>query len=56
MAAITEWLLSVPDVREIRAHTLIGNAPSRRVLEKAGFQFAGVDDQEAVYRRDSRVS
>jgi len=56
VAAIIEWLLSVPDVREIRAHTLIGNAPSRRVLEKAGFKFAGVDDQEAVYRRASRVT
>ena len=54
VAAITEWLLGLPDVREIRARTLIGNAPSRRVLEKAGFQLAGVDEQEAVYRRASR--
>lgn len=56
VAAITEWLLSLPDVREICAHTVIGNTPSRRVLEKAGFQLAGADEQEAVYRRASRVS
>ena len=51
VAAITEWLLGRPEVRQIRARTLIANAPSRRVLEKAGFQFTGIDDGEAVYER-----
>jgi RimJ/RimL family protein N-acetyltransferase len=50
VAAITEWLLGQPEVRQIRARTLISNAPSRRVLEKAGFQFTGLDDGEAVYQ------
>ena len=37
VAAVTEWLLSQPEVRQVQAHTLTSNAPSRRVLEKAGF-------------------
>ena len=49
VGAITEWLLGRPEVRQIRARTLISNAPSRRVLEKAGFQFTGIEDGEAVY-------
>ena len=28
------------------------NAPSRRVLEKAGFAYAGLDEGEALYQRD----
>ena len=51
VAAITEWLLSVPEVRRVHARTLTSNAPSRRVLEKADFQFVGIDDEEAVYQR-----
>jgi RimJ/RimL family protein N-acetyltransferase len=53
VAAITEWLLGLPEVRRIRACTLTGNAPSRRVLEKAGFTYTGIEDGEAVYERDS---
>jgi RimJ/RimL family protein N-acetyltransferase len=55
VAAITEWLSSLPEVGEVRARTLIDNAPSRRVLEKAGFQLAGFGENEAVYRHASAV-
>jgi len=51
VAAVTEWLLSQPGVRQVRAHTLTSNAPSRRVLEKAGFQYIGLDEGEALYQR-----
>jgi RimJ/RimL family protein N-acetyltransferase len=50
--AVTEWLLSQPDVRLVQAHTLISNAPSRRVLEKAGFRYLGLDEGEALYQRE----
>jgi RimJ/RimL family protein N-acetyltransferase len=53
VAAITGWLLSQPEVRQLRACTLTDNVPSRRVLEKAGFTYTGIDDGEAVYLRDS---
>jgi RimJ/RimL family protein N-acetyltransferase len=53
VAAITGWLLSQPEVRQLRACTLTDNVPSRRVLEKAGFSYTGIDDGEAVYLRDS---
>jgi RimJ/RimL family protein N-acetyltransferase len=49
--AITEWLLGQPEVRQVRAHTLTDNAPSRRVLEKAGFRYLGLDEDEALYQR-----
>jgi RimJ/RimL family protein N-acetyltransferase len=51
VAAVTEWLLSQPGVLQVRAHTLTSNAPSRRVLEKAGFTYAGLDEGEALYQR-----
>ena len=51
MAAVTEWLLSQPGVRQVRAHTLTDNMPSRRVLEKAGFTYVGLDEGEALYQR-----
>ncbi len=53
VAAITEWLLVQPEVRRIRACTLTDNQPSRRVLEKAGFRYTGIEDGEAVYQQDS---
>ena len=53
VAAITGWLLAQPEVRQVRACTLTGNLPSRRVLEKAAFAYAGVEDGEAVYERDA---
>ena len=53
VAAVTEWLLSQPGVRQVRAHTLTSNAPSRRVLEKAGFTYVGLDEGEALYQRRS---
>ena len=51
VAAVTEWLLSQPEVRQVQAHTLTSNAPSRRVLEKAGFRYLGLDEDEALYQR-----
>ncbi len=51
VAAVTEWLLSQPGVRQLRAHTLTSNAPSCRVLEKAGFWYVGLDEGEALYQR-----
>jgi RimJ/RimL family protein N-acetyltransferase len=51
VAVVTEWLLSQPGVREVRAHTLTDNMPSRRVLEKAGFTYVGLDEGEALYQR-----
>ena len=51
VAAVTEWLLSQPEVRQVQAHTLTSNAPSRRVLEKAGFRYLGLDEGEALYQR-----
>ena len=56
VAAITEWLLARPEVRQVRACTLTDNAPSRRVLEKAGFAYAGIEDGEAVYERDATAA
>jgi RimJ/RimL family protein N-acetyltransferase len=50
--AVTEWLLSQPEVRQVLAHTLTTNTPSRRVLEKAGFRYLGLDEGEALYQRD----
>jgi RimJ/RimL family protein N-acetyltransferase len=55
VAAITEWLLGLPEVRYVRARTLIGNAASRRVLQKAGFWLAGFHQGHAIYQRDSRA-
>ena len=52
VAAVTEWLLSQPGVRQVRAHTLTDNMPSRRVLEKAAFTHIGLDEGEALYQRD----
>jgi RimJ/RimL family protein N-acetyltransferase len=52
VVAVTDWLLSQPGVRQVRAHTLTSNAPSRRVLEKAGFTYVGLDEGEALYQRD----
>jgi RimJ/RimL family protein N-acetyltransferase len=30
---------------------MTSNAPSRRVLEKAGFTYVGLDEGEALYQR-----
>jgi RimJ/RimL family protein N-acetyltransferase len=56
VAAITGWLLAQPGIRQVRACTLTDNMPSRRVLEKAGFAYTGVEDGEAVYERDAPAS
>ena len=49
--AVTDWLLRQPEVRQVQAHTLTDNMPSRRVLEKAGFRYLGLDEGEALYQR-----
>ena len=49
--AVADWLLSQPGVRQVLAHTLTDNAPSRRVLEKADFTYVGLDQGEALYQR-----
>jgi RimJ/RimL family protein N-acetyltransferase len=53
VAAITGWLAGLPHVSHVRARTMNGNAPSRRVLEKAGFSLAAFDNGQVVYQRDS---
>jgi ribosomal-protein-alanine N-acetyltransferase len=53
VAAISDWLLSQPEVRVIRATIVQDNAASRRVLEKARFKAIGITDSEAVYERYS---
>ena len=53
VAAITGWLLARPEVRQIHACTLTDNLPSRRVLEKAGFTYTGIEDGEAIYEQDA---
>ncbi len=53
VAAVAEWLMRLPEVRHVRASALTDNAPSRRVLEKAGFRLAGFDHGYAVYQRDA---
>jgi RimJ/RimL family protein N-acetyltransferase len=51
VAAMTAWLIEQSGVTAISAATLAGNAASRRVLEKNGFEFVGIDeDQQAGYR------
>ena len=45
VTAVTEWLLSLAEVRQIRASTLIGNTASRRVLEKASVQLVACGDR-----------
>ena len=51
VAAITAWLLSQPDVRQVRACTSAANSASRRVLEKAGYRLTSHDAGELIYER-----
>jgi RimJ/RimL family protein N-acetyltransferase len=48
VAVLTEWLLAQPGLRSVRARTHIGNLPSRRVLEKAGFRHVSLTGAEIV--------
>jgi len=54
VGAMTDWLLTQPDVRSVRARTSQDNAPSRRVLEKVGFQLIGIVDENTLYRCGAR--
>jgi RimJ/RimL family protein N-acetyltransferase len=50
--AMTEWFLTQPGIKVVRACTLPDNAASRRVLEKNGFSLTGYDKSgQAVYER-----
>jgi [ribosomal protein S5]-alanine N-acetyltransferase len=50
--ALADWLLRRPGVRRVVASTLrTGNPASRRVLEKAGFQCGGEDEEFVWYVR-----
>lgn len=51
VAAISDWLCAQPSVLVVRARTLPSNAPSRRVLEKAGFGIVEATESEIVYER-----
>jgi RimJ/RimL family protein N-acetyltransferase len=37
VAALTRWLVEQVGVAQVIAHTDVGNTPSRRALERAGF-------------------
>jgi RimJ/RimL family protein N-acetyltransferase len=51
VAAMAAWLLEQSGVTAISAATMASNAASRRVLEKNGFEFVGIDEeQQAGYR------
>jgi RimJ/RimL family protein N-acetyltransferase len=52
VVAMSEWLLSRPRIRIIRAHTAVDNAPSRHALEKAGFRRTGWAGDLLVYARE----
>lgn len=56
VAAITGWLLSRPEVRAVRATVLSHNAPSRRVLEKAGFVLVAERRRELAYEVTAAAS
>ena len=61
--ALSSWLRTRPGVRRVVAETLAGNVPSRRALERAGFELERSEDdlvwyalpnKEGVTRRPSR--
>ena len=48
VTALTRWLLAQPGIRRVRARTHVGNVPSRRILEKAGFRQESLTGTEIV--------
>jgi RimJ/RimL family protein N-acetyltransferase len=63
VAALSGWLRSRPGVNRVVAEVLAGNVPSRRALERAGFELErsegdrmwySLASKEAVTRRPSR--
>ena len=50
VAAMVAELRAQPSVRVIEAHVVLDNLPSRRVLERLGFEVVDVQMDEAVYR------
>jgi RimJ/RimL family protein N-acetyltransferase len=51
VTAISGWLLAQPAVATVRARTVPSNAPSRRVLEKAGFTLVEATEESCLYER-----
>ena len=50
VSALAEWALSQPEVSVVIAEALLENAPSVRVLQKAGFTDAGPGKEEGIRR------
>lgn len=49
--ALLGWLRTQPGVTAVRAEVELGNAPSRRLLERLGFAVESVGDREVQYSR-----
>ena len=50
VAAMLDELRKQPAVRVVEAHVVVDNLPSRRLLERLGFEVVDVIGGEAVYR------
>jgi RimJ/RimL family protein N-acetyltransferase len=51
VATLVAWLVQRTDVRAVIAHVAVQNLPSRRLLERLGFGYAGeVGSDEVAYR------
>ncbi|MDT7571438.1 MAG: hypothetical protein QOE05_1612 [Actinomycetota bacterium] len=50
---LTAWVERQPGVRRITADALVGNEPSRRVLERLGFRAEGEHPPYVTYVRDA---
>ncbi len=53
VAVLAAWVDQQPGVRRVTADVLVGNAPSRRVLERLGFRVAGEAPPYVTYVRDA---
>ena len=52
MTALADWLLAQPGVERVVARDVeLGNAPSRRALERAGFALERAGERRASYAR-----
>ena len=49
VSALARLLLGEADIASVVAHTDAGNTPSRRALERAGFQLTGEQDGQCRY-------
>ena len=53
VGVLTTWVEQQPGVRRISADALVGNAPSRRVLERLGFRPEAEHPPYVTYVRDA---